>query len=201
MQHAEHASIFGENKEMTKIEILKNALQDHTQWFDDQSTRHKKLYRRLRYSAFVMAAAATILSSAALVFPAYQAFINLTIVFITASVGVVSSIEGLRKPAELWIHERTSYYALKDLALRVDYATSEPYAEEELDFLFNRLQTVLGGSVEKWSTKVQPATLSQALASQQHVDQELTVQTHRRISLPLGDDQLKLPRDLQEPIE
>lgn len=141
---------------MAKLDNLIAQLQEQIDNFDKESEKHKKLYRRLRYSVFLLAAASTFLASLSLPFPDLTKPLNLTIVFVSAAVGVFSSIEGLRKPAELWIHERGIYYALKDLLREVQYYDSNGFSDEQLDRYFSRMQAILGASVEKWGQQVQP---------------------------------------------
>jgi len=140
---------------MTKADNLISELQKRIDSFDKESHRHKRLYRRLRYPVFLLAAASTVLASAALTFPEFQSALNLAIVFVTAAIGVFSSVEGLRKPAELWIHERSTYYALRDLAREVEYYASEGIPDDRLEKYFFRMQAILGASIEKWSQQVQ----------------------------------------------
>ena len=100
---------------MSKENKLKGELEEQISRFDKESTKHKKLYRLLRYTTLGLTGLATVLASAALTFAGIQDLLNVTIVVVTASAGVITSIEGLRKPAELWIHERNVLYALKDI--------------------------------------------------------------------------------------
>ncbi|MFB3897302.1 MAG: DUF4231 domain-containing protein [bacterium] len=140
---------------MSKIDQLRSELQHQIERLDKESKKHKRLYRQLRYSVFILAAASTVLASTALTFPDFQALLNLIIVFITAIVGVITSIEGLRKPAELWIHERNIYYALKDLLREVEYYSFEEPSCKITDKYFSRMQTILGSSIEEWKQQVQ----------------------------------------------
>jgi len=186
----------GEN--MTRIEILKSALKDQIGRFDSESRKHKRLHRRLRTMVFVLAAATTILSSAAIGFLNQQKTVNLIIVVISATIGVLTSIEGMRKPGELWIHERTILYALKDLALEVDYTTSGADSTEEIDPLFVRMLDILGGSLQRWNSKVAPEELAKIIKQQQAVAMMFTEQTDRPALILKGDDELVRPRDLEE---
>ena len=142
---------------MKKLDKLREELLAQIEGFKVESNKHKHMYRSLRYAVFVLAAASAILGSIALTFPASQQGANLAIVAITSLVGVLTSIEGLRKPAELWIHERTTYYALKDLSRELEYRAAQSISESDVDEMFQRMQSILGASNEKWSRQVQPA--------------------------------------------
>lgn len=119
--------------------------------FEDESEKHKKMYRRLRYSSFILTGVATILASTALILEDFQMGLNITIVLVTSVTGVLTSIEGLRKPAELWINERNIQYALTDLLREVEYETDSAGSLEDPDVYFERMQQILGASKEKWS--------------------------------------------------
>jgi len=142
---------------MSKLEQLKAGLIDQVAHFEKESKDHKNLHRRLRCLVFGMAAISTVLGSIALSFPKLQKPMNLAIVLVSASGGVITSYEGLRKPAELWIHERTTYYALKDLAREVEYYISGGAPDTKvIDGYFERFQATLGSSGEKWIRQIQP---------------------------------------------
>ena len=140
------------SKEANLIEEVKNQIKK----FDDESQKHKSLYRKLRYTALILTGVATVLASVALSFAEIQSFLNMAIVVVTASTGVITSIEALRKPAELWIHERNILNALKDLKREIDYKSSSTGEIDEIDDYFNKLQQILGSSQEKWTKQVTP---------------------------------------------
>jgi hypothetical protein len=119
--------------------------------FKDESVKHKKMYRSLRYTSFILTGVATILASTALIFEDMQVALNITIVLVTSVTGVLASIEGLRKPAELWINERNIQYALTDLLREIEYETDNTGSLENPDVYFDRMQQILGTSKEKWS--------------------------------------------------
>ena len=141
---------------MKKLDKLREELLAQIENFKVESNKHKHMYRSLRYTVFLLAAASAILGSIALTVPASQQGANLAIVAITSLVGVLTSIEGLRKPAELWIHERTTYYALKDLLRELEYRAAQSISESDVDEVFHRMQSILGASNQKWSRQVQP---------------------------------------------
>src|SRR2546423_12364244 len=110
---------------MSKRDYLLAQLDEEIERFDRDSTTHKKMYRAMRYAVFTLTAVSTGLASLAVAFPQSQSTISLVIVFVSAAAGVVSSVEGLRKPAELWIHERTTHYALKDLKRDLEFQSAD----------------------------------------------------------------------------
>lgn len=136
---------------MSKEEKLKIELKYQIKRFEIESTKHKKMYRCLRYSAFGLTGLATILASSALQFKGIQVGMNIAIVIVTAITGILASFEGLRKPSELWINERNVLYSLKDLQREVDYETAENGTLQNSDQYFMRLQQILGVSKEKWT--------------------------------------------------
>jgi hypothetical protein len=139
---------------MSKEERLKIELKYQIKRFGIESTRHKKMYRCLRYSTFVLTGLATVLASLALQFAETQGWINIAIVVVTATAGILASIEGLRKPSELWINERNVLYALIDLQREVEYEAAENGNLKNTDEYFTRLQQILGVSKEKWTNLV-----------------------------------------------
>lgn len=145
----------------TKEERLRAELEKKIGWFEKESKRHKRFYRSLRYVAFGLIACSTILASVALTLRSHQEWFNLAVVIATAAAGVATSIEGLRKPAELWIHERSILYALKDLKREMDYraAGREPLA---IDRYFDRLQSILTESKENWVKMVESSDKGKA---------------------------------------
>jgi len=107
------------------------------------------VFSTLRYSAFGLIGLATILASSALKFDNIQTGLNITIVIVTATAGILASIEGLRKPSELWINERNVLYALLDLQRDLEYELAETETLKNPDLYFNKLQQILGESKEK----------------------------------------------------
>ena len=135
--------------------------------FDRESTRHKQLFRRLRYIVFGLTACSSALAGLALAFPKIQTGTTVGIILTTAAIGIVTSVEGLRKPSELWIHERTIHYSLLDLQRALGYylaadstnpEESEPTSPMDTNAYFERLQSILGSSQDKWSRDIAART-------------------------------------------
>ena len=137
---------------MSKEDKLKGYLKELISTFRQDSRRHKKLHRSLRVTAFLLTGLATVFSSMALTFAQFQNWLNILIVIVTAAASFITAYEGLRKPAELWIHERLLLHQLHDLLRKVDYEAGE--IEENIDEDFNELQKILAGSQQKWAQLV-----------------------------------------------
>ena len=95
-----------------------------------------------------------VLAGLAIKLPEFSSAISVAIVLVSAAVGVITSIEGLRKPAELWIHERTTFYALMDLKREMEFKLDENSPHEVIEKYFFRLQELLGASGEKWNRHI-----------------------------------------------
>lgn len=135
---------------MTKKEYLLQQLKEKIDVFEIDSKEHKRLYSQLRYSVFALTALSSALSAVALKLPGWNATISLIIVFVSATVGIITSIEGIRKPAELWIHERGTYFTLMDLKREVEFELDENSPPDSISEYFRRMQEVLEASGEKW---------------------------------------------------
>lgn len=135
---------------MNKKDWLLQQLQEKIDVFEKDSKEHKRLYRQLRYSVFVLTALSSVLSAVALKLPDWNATISLIIVFVSATIGIITSIEGIRKPAELWIHERGTYFTLMDLRREVEFKLDENCSPDLICNYFRRMQEVLETSGEKW---------------------------------------------------
>lgn len=122
--------------------------------FGGDSHDHKRLHRKLRYAALILTASSAVLAGLALAEgPAKKLIGALTLVF-TAASGAVASIESLRKPAELWIHERTIFYSLEDLKREFAIELYGRRREDTLEKVFEQMQAVLGASADKWSRQI-----------------------------------------------
>ena len=139
---------------MGKRDYLLTQLDEEIKRFGKDSITHKKMYRAMRYAVFTLTAASTGLAKRAVAFPQSQSAISLAIVFISAAAGVVSSIEGLRKPAELWIHERATHYALKDLKRELEFRSADQTAPVSVDEHFSKMQAILGAAGDKWNRQI-----------------------------------------------
>jgi len=139
---------------MSKDEYLRGELAKEIKRFATSSDEHKRLFRMLRYGVFGLTALSTLLASIALTFTEYQQAANLAIVVVTAAAGIATSVEGLRKPAELWIHERVIQYALRDLERELEFRSKETPDPAQLDAAFAKLQAILGAAADRWSREI-----------------------------------------------
>ena len=107
---------------------------------------------------FALTGCATVLSAtaaAAAKHPDWEIPLNLVLVLVTVAAGIVSSIEALRKPSQLWILERSVYHALKDLKRELKYEGSR-VPDPQVDLYFKRMQSILAASSEQWTVQVTP---------------------------------------------
>ena len=139
---------------MDKRNCLLDQLSKKIQLFKDDSDKHKNLYRKLRYSVFLLTSLSALLAGLSLKFPDLSPTISVIILLVLAAVGVLTSIEGLRKPSELWIHERTTYYALMDLRREVEFLVDDNASKVVVEQYFLRMQEILGASNEKWNRNI-----------------------------------------------
>ncbi len=134
-----------------KVAFLRMELRRTRDIFDSQSSKHKRMYRYLRYPAIILTALSGALAALALAFTSLQWLFNLMIVSISAILTVLVAFEALRKPRELWIHERSMGHTLEDLLRHLNYRALDPAGSEDtLDAIFSRLQSTMGSSGERW---------------------------------------------------
>jgi hypothetical protein len=141
---------------MHRRQFLLKQIDDKIEVFQRESTRHKHFHRRMRYAAFGLTAASTVLASLALTYPVLQAELNLGVVLVSASLGVVTSLEGLHKASDLWLHERGMFLMLLDLKRELEFeypADAAPNEQLEKKY-FDRLQRLLTVSSEKWKSEI-----------------------------------------------
>ncbi len=138
---------------MEKLDILKSQLTSHIKYFDLESNKHKRIYRRMRYTIFFLTAASTILAGFAAAGVGGSAC-SILVIIVTAMIGVLTSVEGLRKPSELWLNERSIYHALEDLRREVEFHGAEPLSNEEINGYFQRAQGFLGSGSARWKQYV-----------------------------------------------
>jgi len=134
-----------------KIAFMTAELENLIAFFGKESSRHKCWYRWLRYPSIFLTACEGALATLALTFHNSQETCNLIIVFISGILAILVAIEALRIPRDLWIHERQTHNALRDLLRELDYRSLESACSEQvLDAMFDQLQSILGNSGAKW---------------------------------------------------
>lgn len=137
----------------SKEAFLFNEIDQKIEDFQRDSKKHKDMHRNFRYWAFGLTAVLSTLSGLALYYPENSTIFNISILAITAIAGFLSSVEGIRKADELWIHERTTYYALKDLKRELEFELRGSGDKTKvLDACFVKLQSLLNQAGEKWSS-------------------------------------------------
>lgn len=139
---------------MDKRQFLLDQLADKVKVFKAESEKHKRLYRRLRYAVFLLTSLSALLAGLSLKFPESAAAISVVILLVSAGTGVLTSVEGLRKPSELWIHERMTYYMLMDLQREAAFVLDEASPPDLVEKYFFRLQEILGASNDKWNRQI-----------------------------------------------
>lgn len=119
-----------------------------------ESVKHKRMHRRFRYTVILLTALTSVLAGIALSFEAVQTEMQISILIIGALSGVVNSVEGIRRPFDLWMMERNVYYSLVDLKEEFDYELSSGDAVN-LDAYHRQMQEILNLSRESWSQILQ----------------------------------------------
>lgn len=141
----------------TRLELLRQELALSQAKFEKDSDRHKRMFRGLRFATFVVTALGTCLAALAAACPQTQPWMNLAVVLLTAAVTVITSYEILRKPSELWIHERTTLYALRDIKRELEFRIlDDEDVDQAIAECFERLQNVLRASGDNWIRRVAP---------------------------------------------
>jgi hypothetical protein len=138
---------------MNKQHLLE-LLDEKTSIFERDSNRHKKLHLWFRYATFGLSSLSGILAGLSLMHEKAPIYYNVGILIVAGIASFIASIEGLRKPGELWIHERTTFYALTDLRREVDFLLDDDDTSDLCVAYFGRMQSILGAAGEKWSTGI-----------------------------------------------
>jgi hypothetical protein len=139
---------------MSKLEYLQSELDKHIASFDKESTKHKNMHRCFRYSVFTLTGLSTVLAGLPVAFPSVQMPVSLLVLVTTATLAAVNSIEGLRRAAELWIHERSIFYELLSLRRKLTFQASEPVPPPDVDGLFRDMEDVLQSGRDRWNQMI-----------------------------------------------
>jgi hypothetical protein len=102
-------------------------------------------------------AVSTALAGVAAAFSEWGKVLNLLIVGTTTVAGVLTSLEAMRKPAELWILERGTYHTLKDLKEELDFQSAEGDRSLDLDDYFKRMRSIISAAEQKWHLQAKPS--------------------------------------------
>lgn len=138
---------------MSKHAEFCKQIKNKIEHFDKESTDHKHMHRRFRYAIFCLAGLISVLSGLAISFDSMQANINVLIIVVGAVIGIITSIEGVRRPQDLWLMERNVYYALLDLKEDYEFEVAGE-ANVDVDSYHKKMQQILNSSKEKWHKKI-----------------------------------------------
>ena len=142
----------------TRREWLADELGKSVVWFRDEANKHKRVYNVCRYSVFSLSVVSSILAAIALAAPPNsKKWIDVAIIASTAMIGLVTSIEGMRKPADKWHTERRSEYSLLDVQRELQYSglPRSDATDTTVDECFKRMQAILKQSGDSWSKHLQ----------------------------------------------
>lgn len=138
---------------MSAFEWVTESLKQDIQRFEQESEKHKTLYRRSQTATILLTAITTIVAGAGLILPETSARgIQFTVLCLTATSAAVTGWAEMRRARELWQHEREVYYALIDIRREIEFlAASKELTPAELEAFFKRIAAVLGSSSQKWA--------------------------------------------------
>jgi hypothetical protein len=139
---------------MAEIDFFKKELNRKIEDFRVHSKRHKSLYRNIRYTIFLLTGVSTVLAGIAIGSADIQQYLNVGVVIVTATIGGLSSFEGLRKPSELWIMERNLFHSLNDLKRSFEFDLAKDEKNLDVQKHFDFMQVLLNSAGEKWSKNV-----------------------------------------------
>ena len=140
---------------MSDKDFFEEELNKEIKRLDKESTKHKKLFRKIKYSIFAFTGLSTLLAGIAIGSEAIQQYLNVGVVLFTSAIGIATSIEGLRKPGELWIMERNLYYSLIDLKRTFYFDLAQNEKNIDVKEYFDNMQRLLNSAGEKRSKHTQ----------------------------------------------
>jgi hypothetical protein len=139
---------------MNKLGDFNTMLNEQIEIFGDEAAKHKKLYRNCRYAVSALGAVSAVL--AALTFWVDENSIKLAIVISSAASGFIAFREGLRKPYELWMNERSTSHALLDLQREARFFLDENSSNKQIEAYFFQMQNIVIASGKTWKAVVAP---------------------------------------------
>lgn len=138
---------------MSRLEKLRELLRNDISRFDDESKKHKRIFRSGQTTVICLTAATTITAGIGLLITdqADKNILQFCVLALSTIVTGITSWNEMRRARELWQHEREVYYALIDIQRAIDFysANREP-TDKEIDSYFERVSAVLGSSAHKW---------------------------------------------------
>ena len=139
---------------MDKQKEFRAMLEEQIEFFSGEAEKHKRLYRTCRYSVSILGALSAVF--AALSFWVDAEIVKLAVVIASAASAVIAFREGLRKPYELWMNERSTNHALLDLKRAARFYLHESSADEEIEAYFLQMQSIVIASGKTWKSVVFP---------------------------------------------
>ena len=137
---------------MSKLNNFNTMLDEQISFFSDEAAKHKSLYRNCRYAVSALGAVSAIL--AALTFWVDENSVKLAIVICSTTSGFIAFREGLRKPYELWMNERTTCHALLDLQRETRFFLDESSTNKQIESYFLQMQNIVIASGNTWKALV-----------------------------------------------
>ena len=135
-------------------QLLKDQISTLKLQFQKQAQKHKKLDRRFSYSIFFLTGVSTLLASASGLFEIFERMFSLLIVACTASIGVITSLQGKRKAEDLWLIELHLFHAFSDLEREFEYKQAKDGDNLDTDYFFNQISILLNESKAEWQKSV-----------------------------------------------
>lgn len=131
---------------------LRELLKEEIERFDRESTKHKKIHRKVQTFLIVGTAAITVTAGLGLVLPGHEKEIQFLVLLLSSIATATTAWSESRRARDLWQHEREVYYALIDIRRDLDFRSSIRVLElQEVEKLYLRAASVLGSSTAKWS--------------------------------------------------
>jgi len=139
---------------MNKLSDFTTMLEEQIKFFRTEAAKHKNLYRNCRYAVSLLGAVSAVL--AALTFWVDENSIKLAIVVSSAVSGFIAFREGLRKPYELWMNERSTSHALLDLQREARFFLDDNSTNKQVEAYFLQMQNIVIASGKSWKALVAP---------------------------------------------
>lgn len=137
---------------MKKLEIFNSMLEEQIAFFTKEAAKHKNLYRSCRYSVSILSALSAVLAALTVVLD--DDLIKVLIVVASAVSSVIAFREGLRKPYELWMNERSTSHALLDLKRDARFYLTDNSSDEDIEDFFQKMQSIVTMSGKNWRAVV-----------------------------------------------
>lgn len=134
--------------------LIHDQIKELKNQFQKQAQKHKRLDRKFSYSIYVLTGVSTLLASASGLFDIYEKAFSLLIVACTASIGIITSLQGKRKAEDLWLIELHLFHAFSDLEREFEYKQKKQSNELDTDYFFEKINQLLNESKTEWQKSV-----------------------------------------------